>query len=332
MTLPRLTPAAARSGVRAAIKGACRRWHDFATSEGGSARPPDHRYPDTAVDAVQAGRGGGGSPPDSSKSPVPSRWSLVRAGLMTLICAVVVVSVPSTVARLPFAALLCLVLPGYAIASAVFPSQRLSTGFRALLTLGLSLSILGTGVLALQFVPGGVRTLSWTCLLVVVTVGALTVAALRLPLTSASHAPLPRLRRPRPAELVLLLVAGLSITAGIALARTPLSMPKVSGYTQLWIMPTEVSLARGVTVGVTSAQPNPVSYRLEVEAPSIGFVRRLTFALSPGQQFTRAVPLGHNSGQPRSASPPLRVDALLYRQDQPSRVYRQVYAWLPTAG
>lgn len=247
---------------------------------------------------------------------------LLAAQAAAVLCAAVAVVVPTTAVRAIFAVPLCLVLPGYALTSAAFAHHSLRRAQALLLTVAMSLSILALGSLVLYLTPGGLRTASWTALLLFVTIGGCAVAARRRP--GATHTlRLDRpLRRPRPTEATLLVIGGLGTAAAFALANTPLPARNVIGYTQLWMLPAGSASRPVIDLGVSSAETGPVAYRLELVAkPDVGPVQPLAMfnlALRPRQGFERVFPVAalaaHND----------RIAAYLYRQDQPGVVYRHV--------
>jgi uncharacterized membrane protein len=252
----------------------------------------------------------------------------------TAFCALTALLVPLEAVRLAAAAPLCLVLPGYAITSAVFAPSPLERPLALLLCVGLSLTTLATGALVLHLLPGGVRGPSWAALLFVVVLVGCAVAARRRPPSGrvAPHS-LPRVWRFRlPSSAVRLrradgaLLAAGAICAFAALALSWMTLPAENavGYTQLWMLPAEGPASAGVRVGVVNAEPDPLGYRLEVrqeggEAPVVS-----RFRIGPGDDVTRFVEVR----APR-ADEPVRVTARLYRRDIPEGVYRRVSAWVP---
>jgi hypothetical protein len=234
----------------------------------------------------------------------------------------VVVTVPITAVRAIFAVPLCLVLPGYALTSAAFARRSVTRAHMLMLTVAMSLSILAIGSLVLQLVPGGLRTASWTVLLLFVVIGGSAIAARRRrPVADRRWPDLPP--RPRLLEAALLVIAGLGTAAAFALAKTPLPARNVIGYTQLWMLRAGSASQPGVHIGVASAETGSIAYRLELVAEPdhapIQAVASFQFALRPGQQFERVVPIA--TFAPSGSQ---RVVAHLYRRDQPYAVYRYV--------
>jgi uncharacterized membrane protein len=257
------------------------------------------------------------------------------------LCVVVALAVPWEAVRALAAIPLCLLLPGYAIVSATFARQELGGWQRALLTLAISLMVLALGSLALNYVPGGIQSISWALLLFLVVLGCCRSAALRR--EPAGRA---RSRRragsgsdrdrdpaaPSPLRLrlwdgLMLGAAVIAAAAAIVLAQTPVSATNARGYTELWMLPASDD-AGSVLVGVASQEQRPLGYKLEVKVGAGPPSFEANLDLRPGEERVFSVPLEEAvPGRSR-----VRVDASLIRGDRFRRVYRRVTSWLPTAG
>lgn len=262
-----------------------------------------------------------------------------------ILCAVGVVTVPLTAVRALLAIPLCLVLPGYAVASGAFGPARI-TGVRLLMLVpAVSLAILALAALLLQLTPDGLGEASWTIVLVVVVLGGCAVAAGRREglwsgARGGSNAPprphdgaaahrageldgrLPVIHWPRlrARDLLLLALAGLIAAAALVFSRTPLPAPNAIGYAQLWMLPSGTPRSPAVHIGVISDQQRPTTYRLELSLGSAApLVVAQRISLKPGAQMQLSVPLDGLT-QPQSL-----VVARLYVQGSRSP-YRQVTA------
>jgi uncharacterized membrane protein len=238
------------------------------------------------------------------------------------VCAALALLLPLTALRILFAAPLALLLPGYAIAAAAFGARPTGWQRTLVLSLGLSLATLALGGLALNYVPGGIRSGSWALLLVLVALSCCRVAALRRPSPSHHASSWPRLRLSR-TEAGLVLGGSAAAAIALALAFATLPAKNALGYTELWISPTGGRAAAGVQIGVSSDEQSAVAYLLQVRLGRSRPPVIRHFTLNPAE--THTISLG-------AAPPPLGtlpVTALLFRQDDPSTVYRRVSAWVP---
>jgi uncharacterized membrane protein len=250
---------------------------------------------------------------------------LRRVGAAAAICAAGALLIPFEAVRLLFAAPLALFLPGYAIAAACFSPGSLDRPRFLLASLALSLSTLALGGLVLNYMPGGIRPLSWALLLVLVTAAGCWVAAQRWP---ARKRPLRASRPswPKPAAAALLLGGLAAAVAALVLSATTVPADDVVGYTELWALPAGGAESREVEVGVRSEEQETVPYDLLIQVDRRPLVRR-EFSLEPGE--TRIVRL---RTEPFLNGTPIPVAAALLRQNQTDKIYRRVRSWLPPLG
>jgi uncharacterized membrane protein len=247
---------------------------------------------------------------------------LERAAQASLLCALAALVLPLEPLQVAFAVPLTLFLPGYAIAAATFARRPLSWAPFLLLSLALSLCVLALGTLVLNYVPGGVRATSWALLLLLVILNGCRLAALRRP-----PAPEGATRWPRPLagvgcpQAILLGGGGLAALAALVLAMTPLPADNALGYTELWIATAPTDSSGTARVGVRSQEKRTVSYFLRVTFGGGEPVVRL-FKLRPGESRVLSV-------QAPPTSQPVPVVASLFRQAQPTKVYRRVVVVAP---
>jgi uncharacterized membrane protein len=237
----------------------------------------------------------------------------------SIACALLALVIPLTALSLLFAAPLILFAPGYAIVAATFARRSLERQRMLLLSVALSLTTLVLGGFLLNYMPGGVRALSWAILLLLVVLGCSRSAALRRPRASRRASSLPRLS---PRDGGLLLGGALLATAALALAMTTLPATNARGFTELWVTPQAGAVNGSAEIGVGSEEQHSASYILRVrlgDSPR-PLLRRLT--LHPGE--TRTVKFD----APQSLGP-VPVTAQLFRAESPAKVYRRVHAWIP---
>lgn len=214
---------------------------------------------------------------------------------------------------------LALVLPGYALTTAIFRRRLLPLPERIALALSLSL-VATTGVsLFLYAISIGLTLHSWAAALGVVTAAATLTACARTAPARGRSTPLGHrlalqpLLRPLPIAIVIA-AAGLA-AAAVVLARTPLPSPSAPGYTALWL--TRKPHSGALTVGVRSEEHRRTRYRLRLVLAGRVTSRRL--ALAPGETWQRTLP------------PVRRAAASLYRAGKPG-VYRSVRFAQPSPG
>jgi uncharacterized protein DUF1616 len=239
---------------------------------------------------------------------------LLAAAAFAVLGAIVVALIPGRPVRVLFALPLLLLLPGVALAAALFPRTRLDRARRLLLQLGLSLAVAILGALLLELTVG-LRRSSWVVLLALVTCAAVAVSIRR----GAGHAPgtfqVPHIRF---AEAAMFCLAIALVTATLVFARTPLAAKHVQGYTALSMLPMHAG-SRVVHVQISSSELRPLRYRLELYAGRRRLeVRRV--ALVPGQQWQTSLQL-----TPNESAGVKWIRARLYRADHRHAIYRSVW-------
>lgn len=243
----------------------------------------------------------------------------------TLACVLVALLSPLETVALIAAIPLCLFFPGYALAAAIFGRRTPDRPRLLLLTLMLSLAILVIGSLVLNYMPGGIRDVSWALLLVLVVLAAARWAALHRGSPRSGSLPRPRLPRLAALDAILLGIGASAAVAAIILSQVPLPAGNANGYTSLWMLPVpgEPDVMR---VGVVSNEQDEESYRLlfRVDGREAAAARELT--LEPGEEQVFRLPVGVPSG-----SNPARVAASLYHADSPRELYRRVTSWVTAA-
>lgn len=253
---------------------------------------------------------------------------------LSVLCALLAFLLPLEGLALVFVMPLALLLPGYAITAAAFARRELEWPQSLLFSLALSLTTLVLGSLLLNYVPGGIRGLSWTLFLLAVVLACSRAAALR---RRGRSVPL-RLQRPRFGGLEIGLLAGGLATAAAAviLASSTVPAKEAIGYTQLWVLPEAGSQGSEAQVGVRSQEQDPVDYDLrirvgrfgpEVPPPRSGSVTRevvrRSFRLDPGETHLIRLDAPADSTEAR-----VPVVATLLRHNRPYTVYRRVRGWL----
>ncbi len=236
------------------------------------------------------------------------------AALLAVACAVICAVVPdgATVVRALPAALLVLVLPGYALTGALLAPGQVTRLERLVLAIAMSM-VAGVITALLLNAAWHLETTPWATGLALVTVIAGLAGARR-----GHGQPVPRPRLPRigvPATLAL--TAAVLLTGGaIALGVTTLGAPgDTLGTTALWISP------RGdnnVAVGVHSIERGRRRYELDVRVA--GQRGRLIgpFALEPGEERRLLLPAPTGPlGKPI-------VSVVLRRLDGPRPAVRRV--------
>lgn len=227
---------------------------------------------------------------------------------------------------------LVLIGPGLAVTTVLLPVKQLGSAEHVLTACVTSIALTVLGGIVLNATPWGLQPLSWLALLGGMTVAAALTALVRLRRirmgaggrlgsaassrrggeSSAQGVQVPT------ARLALPMVAILLLALAVYVARIPAPAAQFQGYTTLWMAPNGEQAAPGVRIGVQSAEFEPAGYRLEVRVNGQVSGVWPDLALAPNQAWQTQVVL------PETGGAGIELEALLYRNDAPRIVYRQV--------
>lgn len=224
---------------------------------------------------------------------------------------------------------LVLVLPGYALTSALLLKQALGVPERIVFSLGLSLVVVILSGLVLNLTPFGLRTSSWAIFLSGITLSGSAVAFMRR-------------RRQRISisawlgsgnvgltfrQGLLLSIAVLIVLGAIAMSIISAEQQPHPGFTQLWILPASgaANAKNAVRLGMSNMESKAMRYRLAVNMDGKAVKEWPSIALNPNGKWeaTLVLPRTGHTGT-------TRVEAMLYRADSPTTIYRDVVLWLGT--
>lgn len=232
--------------------------------------------------------------------------------------------VPGRILTLP----LVLILPGYALTSALFPRRGFGIPERLLFSLALSLVITVLGGLLLNLTPWGLRAGPWAVLLGGITLGAFAVAHLRRRGQSASTSGWLRtvnigftFRQGLLLGLAALIVCGAVAVSIIGAERQP-----YPGFSQLWMLPAGgANPKNAVQLGVSNRESTTMQYRLAVNVDGKVVKEWASINLNPNEKWEATLLLPQTGGVGTA-----KVEADLYRTDAPTKIYRHVVLWLGT--
>jgi hydrogenase/urease accessory protein HupE len=214
---------------------------------------------------------------------------LIAVAALAGLGALVAISSPSSLLQVVLAGPLVLLLPGYAIAAALFPPGALPRGHRFVYTFVFCVRAAVLGMLVLQLALD-VRRTAWICLLLGITLAAAAIAWRRrreLPIqaSTASGVRLPA----GPLWVVGFVVATALAAVSIGVASDGVrEQQSRQTFASLWADPTGPPDSEApVEVGVLN-HGGPTSYRLEVRIEG-ELVEDLPVRLRGRQQWQRTL-------------------------------------------
>jgi Protein of unknown function (DUF1616) len=233
---------------------------------------------------------------------------------VAVICAVACAALPGGAdgVRILPAALLVLVLPGYALTALLLAPSMLWRAERVVLTIALSMAASVITALVLNAV-WHLETTAWAIGLALATALAGVAGIVRGRGRPLSWHPVPAIS----AGAVLALVGAVALVCGaFALGVTPLRAPDdTAGTTALWISPRGDDAA---TIGVRSGELGPRHYALDVHVAGRPTRRIGPFVVAPGAERRIIV-----AAAPSAIGQPV-VEAVLRQVDAPNEQLRRV--------
>lgn len=249
---------------------------------------------------------------------------LLVVAILSATSAVGILLLPGGVPRFCCAAVLLLCAPGYALTAALFPPGSVTGAVRLLSCVLLAIATLATGSVLVHATTVPLGRPAWTTLALAVTAAACVVAFRRRGAHgTVSFAGLarPRVRR---LDAVLLVLALVAASAGVAISRTPLPAKEALGYTQLWMLPGVAGPGDEVVIGIRSAEKRSQAYRLELVAGEDRRVIQARIVLAPGRQYQQRLRLPDAPALSPEPADGTILTAELYRLDRVGDPYRRV--------
>ena len=231
---------------------------------------------------------------------------------------------------------LIFVLPGYTLTQALLcrqspapssnlilrPSLKIGQPVSAvdhiILTLGLSMTIDVIIGFILNVFPIGLRALSWTISLgLVTTVFTLLAAYLR----RRNHVKIEKIPRLH-INIYKCVLIGLAILVAAVAIWFSVIRPSATqaDFTQLWMLPSNhITNSCAVRIGVQSFEATSVTYRITVAVNGAQVNTWPSVVLAPHEEWKQLVPI------PLLSTNSVYVETRLYKLDRPETVYRDVH-------
>jgi uncharacterized membrane protein len=255
---------------------------------------------------------------------------LLIAITITIVDVALVFALPSTnvigrILTLP----LVLVLPGYALTCALFPKRALGILQCVVFSLALSLGIVILGGLALNWMPFGLHTRSWSVLLSGITLIASTVALIRRRGQYISASAWLRVDLGLNVRQGLLLgLAAIVVCGAGAVSYRGAAQQPFPGFTQLWILPADgASVKNTIRLGVSNMELTAMEYNLSVNMDGKVVKVWPSIYLKLNEKWEVTLVLPHTT-----LTHTAKVEALLYQTKAPTKIYRHVVLWLDMGG
>lgn len=212
--------------------------------------------------------------------------------------------------------LLAFVFPGYAIRSFLIKGN-ISLAESFLLSLGISLTIDIFAGLLINITPWGLRSVSWSTGLGIITIIASLIALINRREKQNEGLNDSLLERRMNVKHVLFFSFAIIIVIGaFVITRNGAANQNYPGFTQLWMLPVTNSHQDTVKLGVTNNESSVINYILELYIGDQIIDNWNSIQVKPGEQWETTINL-----------PPQRtqgeiVEAVLFLKSNPNSIYR----------
>jgi uncharacterized membrane protein len=248
---------------------------------------------------------------------------------IAIVAAVLALVVPQDIVLIRILTLpLVLVLPGYALTSALFPERAFGVAEHLVFSLGLSLIIVILSGLALNWTPFGLHPSSWAVLLSSITLSASAVALVRRRGQSISAPGWLRIGNVGLTlrQGLLLGLATVIICGAVAVSIIGASRQSYARFTQLWILPAQGANTKNtVRLGVSNMESTVMQYRLDVNVDGKVVKEWPAIDLNSNEKWEATLVL-----TPTGSVGVAKVEADLYLIEASTTIYRHVVLWLGT--
>jgi hypothetical protein len=225
---------------------------------------------------------------------------------------------------------LALYLPGYTLTAALFANRPLDRATRALLSVACSLLLTVLSGLLLNTLPWGLQPATWALALgLICWIGGTVAVARRAQHPAPGEMPSVAAMQSgpfglRPAHMLLIGIAVLGALGACWWSiQSALTAPFV-GTTQVWLVPvpdSHTAAVNRVQIGLRNLEGQPMTYRLQLLVDGAILSEWPAITLQDGEAADSYYPL------PAAGRANERVEALLYRADDPLQVYRRAVIW-----
>lgn len=214
--------------------------------------------------------------------------------------------------------------PGYLLIEILSQKREHDGTTYLLLSIGLSLSIDILCGFLLNFIPAGLTPTTWGIFL-----AALTMACALLCMVRRRRWQIPVDQRqkdlPTRYEFLLLTVIVYLVIFAFIYTTSNIENQKNQGSTQFWLLlDNHQSHDCAVLLGIESNQAATTTYQVEVKENNQYAAHWSSITLASQQKWQERLPIAINHAQ----TPPLQIEADLYRQQEPASVYRTAQLFL----
>jgi uncharacterized membrane protein len=210
--------------------------------------------------------------------------------------------------------------PGYLLLEIITQKREHDTTTHLLLSIGLSLAMNILGGFVLNIIPVGLTTLTWGVFL-----GALSIAGVLLCIVKRRrwqiYVDQKQKDLPTRYEFLLLTLTIYVVIFAFIYTTNTIANQKHPGFTQFWLLlDNHQSPLCAIQLGIYSSEMVTTTYQVEVKGNNQHLAHWSSITLVPEQKWQGQIPIAIKHSQITQ----LQIEADLYRQQEPHRVYRTV--------
>lgn len=213
---------------------------------------------------------------------------------------------------------LILILPGYALTSAIFPRGMFNNSERLTMSLGVSLSLTVLSGLLFFWLGLNFGVKSWAIMLGGLMLIAWFVALIR---SKFKLTGLQIQKKLALGDILLLGLTALILVGALKISRSGAVHHPFNDFTQLWIMPSEHKERNSAHIGILNEESEKIDYSLHLEVDNSLIAKWEPIGLEPGESWetTFELPIDNDAQI---------IIARLFSLNDPQTSYREVWLWL----
>jgi uncharacterized membrane protein len=219
---------------------------------------------------------------------------------------------------------LTFLIPGYLLIEILTKQHERDGTTHLLLSIGLSLSIDILCGFLLNFIPAGLTPITWSVFLAALTVACVLLCMVRRRRWRV-HIDQKQKDLPTRYESLLLMLTIYIVVFAFMYTTNTIQNQKYQGFTQFWLLLDNHQSHRcTIQLGIDSSETVTTTYQIEVKENNQHAAHWSSISLAPQQKWRGRFPIANNY----TRTTQLQIEADLYRQQEPSSVYRTAQLFL----
>jgi uncharacterized membrane protein len=219
---------------------------------------------------------------------------------------------------------LILLAPGYLLIEILTPKREHDGTTQLLFSIGLSLSVDVLCGFLLNIIPTGLTPITWGVSLAVLTMTGTLLCMVKRRRWQV-HVDQKRKDLPTRYEFLFLTLTIYVVIFAFIYTTNAITYQKYQGFTQFWLLlDKHQPHICAIRLGIDSSEIVTTTYQVELKENNQHAAHWSSITLAPQQKWQGQLPIAIN----HAPTTQLQIEADLYRQQEPSSVYRTVQLFL----